>query len=55
MNNDSVKGYVILALKNLGYDLENIEMILDELHYQFDEKTVKEAEDYYNSRVWQME
>jgi len=31
MNNDTVRGYVILTLKSLNYELEEIDKVLDEL------------------------
>ncbi len=53
MNNDIIKGYVILALKNLGYKAEEIDKVLNELYYLFDTKTEEEAEEYYRSLLWQ--
>lgn len=53
MTNDSVRGYIILTLKNLGYKLEEIEKVLDELHYVFDVTSEIDAEEFYNSRKWQ--
>ena len=54
MTNDSVKGYVILAMKNLGYNKEDIESVIDELHYVFDITTEKEAEQLYcNPFKWE--
>lgn len=47
MNNDSARGYIILAMKNLGYKKEDIEKVIDELHYVFDTKTEEEAEKLY--------
>lgn len=47
MNNNSVRGYVLLAMKNLGYKKEDIERVIDELHYIFDIKTEEEAEKIY--------
>ncbi len=49
MTNEAVKGYVILAMKNLGFKKEDIEKVIDELHYTFDIKTVEEAEKVYNN------
>lgn len=47
MTNDSVRGYVILAMKNLGYEKEKIEEVIDELHYIFDTVSEEEAEQFY--------
>lgn len=47
MSNDSAKGYVILALKNLNYSEVYIEQILNSLSYQFDTVTESEAEKVY--------
>lgn len=52
MDNDSVVGYVILALKELGYKEEEIEKVTDELSYQFDTITENEAKQYYYSGKW---
>ena len=30
MTNDSVRGYIVIVLKNLGYKTEEIEKVLDE-------------------------
>ena len=53
MNNDVIKGYVVLALKNLGYDLDKIDEVLNELYYLFDTKSEEEVEMYYRSLLWQ--
>lgn len=52
MNNDCVRGYVILTLKSLGFSEKQIDNILDELHLQFDTITEYEAEQYYFSGDW---
>lgn len=52
MTNDSVKGYVALTLKSLGYKKEEIEEVLNELYWAFDLKTESEAEQYYHSGKW---
>lgn len=49
MNNDTARGYVIMAMKNLGYEGEAIEKVIDELHYVFDTITEEEAEKLYNN------
>lgn len=43
MDNDITRGYVIIALKNLGYESNKIEEVIDELHYVFDTITEEEA------------
>lgn len=55
MSNDSVRGYIILVLKNLNFDLKDIEKVLDELHYVFDTTSEYEALQYYYNRKWQEE
>ena len=52
MTNDSVRGYFVITLKNLGYKEEEIEKVLDELYLQFDTITEYEAEQYYYSGAW---
>ena len=52
-NNDVIKGYIILALKNLGYSLDKIDEVLNELYYLFDTKSEAEVEAYYRSLLWQ--
>ena len=52
MNNDSVRGYIILTLKSLDYKEDEIDKILDELRLQFDTITEEEAEQYYYSGDW---
>ncbi len=47
MTNDAAKGYVILAMKELGYNRDKIEEVLDELHYTFDTTSETEAEQFY--------
>ncbi len=53
MTNDSVRGYIVLTLKNLGYKTEEIEKVLDELHYVLDVTTESAAEQYFLNRKWQ--
>mgnify|MGYP005812590627 CR=1 FL=1 len=53
MNNDVIKGYTVLALKNLGYDLDKIDEVLNELYYLLDTKSEVEVEAYYRSLLWQ--
>ncbi len=53
MSNDSVKGYIIMAMKALGYTLEDISMMLEELDHTFDLFVEEYAEDYYRSLKWQ--
>lgn len=51
-NNDVIRGYIILALKNLGYKENDIDKVLDELYYLFDTKSEEEAAEYYNNQMW---
>lgn len=48
MTNDTVRGYVILAMRNLNYKGEDIEKVIDELHYIFDTTDESQAEKVYN-------
>ena len=45
--NDVCKGYLAMALDNIGADAETRNKALTELGYLFDEKTAAEAERYY--------
>lgn len=45
--NDVVKGYVKLALDNIGIEYEQRKAIVNEVSYLFDIKTADEAEEYY--------
>lgn len=47
MTNDSVRGYLVNAMRSLGYDKQKIEEVIDELHNSFDTMTEAEAEKYY--------
>jgi len=47
--NDVVKGYVKLALDNIGIEEEQRKAIVNEVSYLFDVKTADEAEQYYYS------
>ena len=47
MTNDAVRGYVILAMKELGYTKDKIEEVIDELHYTFDTISEYDAEQFY--------
>lgn len=53
MTNDSAKGYVIMAMKGLGYSLEDISMMLEELDRAFDLIAEEHSEEYYRSLKWQ--
>lgn len=55
MNNDIIIGYVLLALKNLKYNEEKMEDVLDELRYLFDTVNESDAAEFYTSRKWQEE
>ena len=47
MSNDAARGYVIMAMKNLGYTKEDIEKVVDELHFVFDTTNEEVAEKLY--------
>lgn len=53
MTNDSAKGYVIMAMKGLGFSLEDISMMLEELDRAFDLITEEHSGEYYRSLKWQ--
>lgn len=47
-DNKACLGYVIKAMKNLKMN-KQIEKVIDEMMCLFDEKTLYEAEQYYNN------
>lgn len=51
MSNESMKGYVIKALKSLGINNSTINDVLDELDYLIDVKTQTEAEQVYEKWI----
>lgn len=46
-SNDACRGYCIAAMKAAGMTEEQINKVLSEMYYVFDEKTISEAEDIY--------
>lgn len=53
MTNRQAVGYVLLAIKQLGYSSEQAELLFEEMFRQFDLKTESEAQEqgfdwYYN-------
>ncbi len=51
MNNDAIRGYIVLALQDLGCE-DIIEEFLNTLQVEFDTITTLEAEQYYCSNIW---
>ena len=47
--NDVVKGYVMIALDNIGIEEEQRKAIVNEVSYLFDVTTANEAKEYYNN------
>lgn len=45
--NNGCRGYCILAMKNAGFDREQIKTVLSELRWLFDEVPVNDAEKEY--------
>ena len=48
MSNDACRGYVILAMRELGYKGEDIEKVVDALYGIFDLNSEEQAEQVYN-------
>ena len=46
-NNGSCHGYVIYAIENCGFTPDDIQRVVSELHYVFDMKSLKEADEHY--------
>lgn len=46
-SNDACRGYCIDAMKHAGFTREQIQAVLSELRYSFNEKTETEAERIY--------
>lgn len=51
-NNYSALGYVILALENLYFPYQTIDMVTTEMMKLFDELTLDEAKKIYNRYVF---
>lgn len=45
MDNKQAAGYMLLALKRLGYSKDEAKKVLSEMYYCFDIYTVQEAEE----------
>lgn len=45
MNNNACIGYVIIAMKIMGFDKKEMEKVIDGLYIAFDEFTEREAEE----------
>lgn len=52
MNNDIIRGYVILAMESLNFPMDVINAVVNELYTQFDTITEYEAQQYYLSGDW---
>lgn len=46
-SNNSCKGYIIKAMENKDFKRADIEKIIGELKYVFDEMTLQQADNYY--------
>ena len=48
-SNGSCRGYVIYAMENCGFKPTDIKRVVGELQYDFDIKTLQEAEEHYQN------
>lgn len=46
-SNGPCRGYVIYAMENCGFKPEDIKRVVGELHWVFDTKSTKEADNHY--------
>lgn len=46
-SNGACCGYVIWAMENCGFKLDDIQCVISELHYAFDTKAIDEADKHY--------
>ncbi len=46
-SNDACRGYVIWAMENCGFQPNDIQRVVSELHYVFDMKSIEEADEHY--------
>lgn len=46
-SNNACRGYVIYAMENCGFCPEDIQRVIDELHFVFDCKELCEAQQHY--------
>ncbi|MEC0233755.1 hypothetical protein P4H71_05215 [Paenibacillus kribbensis] len=50
MSNDACLGYIISALRRQGWENEEIKEVTRAVYFEFDFKTVSEAEEIYAQR-----
>lgn len=48
-SNGACRGYVIYAMEACGFSPEDIRRVVGELHYVFDMRGLKEAEEHYQN------
>lgn len=48
-SNNACRGYVIWAMENCGFNPDDIQRVISELHYVFDMKSIEEADEHYCS------
>jgi len=48
-SNGACRGYVIYAMENCGFSPKDIKRVVGELHYVFDMRGIKEAEQHYQN------
>lgn len=46
-SNSACRGYVILAMESLDFKPEDIQRVVDELHWVFDVRGIEEADAHY--------
>ncbi len=48
-NNNACRGYIIWAMENCGFQPEDIQRVVSELHYVFDMNSIEEADEHYRN------
>ncbi|WP_312614577.1 hypothetical protein [Oscillibacter sp.] len=46
-SNGACRGYIIWAMENLDFKAEDIQRVVDELHWVFDVRGIEEADAHY--------
>lgn len=49
-SNDAALGYMLLAAERLGYSVKQKNLLLREMYFAFDFKTVEEAAKHYRKK-----
>lgn len=51
-SNGACHGYVIWAMENCGFQPDDIQRVVSELHYVFDMKSPEEADEHYCNSLY---